>query len=349
MNHPLEAEPAGRGGAAANPLIFECDRQGGVRWMSEQARTVFGEVPNITDALRNVAPSGIRAFLSLPAAARFTPILQHGDSVWISAELADQGRPPALHEPASLTPLYADFLRHYFRLQAVERELSTRTRLRRRTNGARAVVQIERDRRRLARELHTGVGGTLAAIRLQLEIIASHLRELPAPVQEAIDRIGTLAGEALEYVRSVSKRLHPPEWQRLTLAAALRELWEMSGVPQRFDASLRIGSLPQEPALAVKTLIYRAAQEAISNLTRHSKATRVEMRLETADGRVVLTCEDNGVGFDAGRLFSAPASLASGIGLRSIRDLAAALGGQMVVESGPNGTKLEISAPISGE
>jgi signal transduction histidine kinase len=348
LNHPLEADAAGWGGAAANPLIFECDRQGSVRWMSREARAVFGEIGNVADAFRAVAPSGIRAFLSLRSAARFTPILQHGDSIWISAELADRAR-VAIGQEGALARVYADFLRHYFRLQAVERELSRRAREQRRGNGARTVVQIERERQRLARELHTGIGGTLAAIRLQLEIMTSQLREPPEGVRQAMERIGTLAAEALAYVRSVSKRLHPPEWQRLPLEAALRELWDMSGVPQAFEADLLIDALPQEPALAVKALLYRAAQEAISNLTRHSKATRVRMHLAAAGDRVILTCEDNGIGFDAGRLFSAPARLSAGIGLLSIRDEAAALGGQFSVESGPNGTKLEISAPITGE
>ena len=190
------------------------------------------------------------------------------------------------------------------------------------------------------------MGQMLAAIRLQVEIISRQLPGPPNPVAQALHRIDSLANDALEQVRSISKRLHPPEWQRLTLAAALQQLWEISGIPQRFEGSLRIDPLPAEPDLEVKVLLYRAAQEAFSNLARHSRATRVDAALETLDDRMVLSIEDNGVGFDfAGLLFS-PANVASGIGLRSIRELAAALGGKLEVESGALGTKLVVS--ISG-
>jgi two-component system NarL family sensor kinase len=187
----------------------------------------------------------------------------------------------------------------------------------------------------------------LAAIRLQLEIVAALLPGPPPLVQQALSRISTLASEALEQVRSVAARLHPPEWQRLTIEAALQQLWDMSGIPQRFQSSLRILTLPHEPDLEVKVLIYRAAQEALSNVARHARATRVDAALEMRDGCVILTIRDNGTGFDVARLLRSPASVASGIGLRSIREQAAALGGKLDVESGPAGTTLIVSAPFS--
>jgi two-component system NarL family sensor kinase len=206
------------------------------------------------------------------------------------------------------------------------------------------------ERQRLGRELHTGVGQALAAIRLQLEVIAVELPQPTANVADALRNIATLTVDTMEQVRNLSRRLHPPEWQRLTLESALRDLWEISGVPQRFEASLRLERLPWEPHLEVKVLIYRGLQEALSNLVRHSRATRVAVSLEIRDGQLCLTVLDNGVGFDAERVFSARASAAAGIGLRSIREIAQELGGRLIVESGPDGTKLVVSvAPFPAE
>jgi signal transduction histidine kinase len=207
--------------------------------------------------------------------------------------------------------------------------------------------QIELERERLARELHTSIGQQLSAIRLQAEEIASQFSGANGPVQQALDRIFTLTADALEQVRSISKRLHPPEWQRLSLAVALEQLWELSGIPQRFEASFRIGPLREEPALEVKILLYRAAQEAVSNLIRHSRATRVEAVLTEQEGQIVLSFQDNGVGFDAAKVFAAPASVTDGIGLRSIRDQAQSVGGKLMVDSGPRGTKLEVMVPFN--
>jgi two-component system, NarL family, sensor kinase len=72
------------------------------------------------------------------------------------------------------------------------------------------------------------------------------------------------------------------------------------------------------------------------------------MSLQMSGARLLLKVRDNGVGFDVARLLSAPASVAAGIGLRSIREQAEALGGRFVVESGPAGTTLEVYMPLSG-
>ena len=315
MSDGWESGPASRGEVAC-PLLLECDSRDDVLWMSERPRSALGSGDNLTDTIQ----AGIRSRVDarMPAA--------------VSAGL--------LHLESSL-------LRHYLRLQLAERDLSSFARDRRRGIGRGAVRQIDLERQRLGRELHTGVGQMLAAIRLQLEIVAAHLLDPPGLVQQALDRISTLANEALEQVRSVSARLHPPEWQRLTLADALQQLWDISGIPQRFEASLRIQPLPHEPDLEVKVLLYRAAQEALSNVIRHARAIRLEASLETRDDCAILTIRDDGVGFDVPGLLRGPASVASGIGLRSIREQAAALGGRSEIQSGPAGTTLVVSVPFS--
>ncbi len=245
-----------------------------------------------------------------------------------------------------LLNLQQHLLRQYFRLQAAERRLSARARRRERGAGRLAILHVERERQRIGRELHTGVGQLLAAIRLQIEIISNHLENPPESVVQAVGRLNTLTAEALDQVRSVSRRLHPPEWLRLDLETALRQLWDMSGVPEKYNGKIRIERLPEDPDLEVKTLVYRAMQEALSNITRHSRATRVESSLEADKGSIMLRVTDNGVGFDAAKLVSAPANVASGLGLRAIREQAAALGGKLVLESGPSGTTLELTAPF---
>jgi len=254
----------------------------------------------------------------------------------------------ALNEEAGgLLALQSSLVEHYFRLQRAELRLSIRTESLQRGTGGGAIRQIELERQRLGREMHTGLGQLLAAIRLQLEVIASQLPDPPELVAKALERTAKLAADALEQVRTISHRLHPPEWQRLTLEAAILQLWEFSGIPERLEASQRIEPLPREPEQEIKVLIYRGAQEALANLARHARATKVNMALEAREDRIVFTMEDNGIGFDVAKLLAAPASVASGIGLRSIREQASALGGQLEITSGPGGTTLELSAPFA--
>lgn len=257
-------------------------------------------------------------------------------------------RARSLSGPETLVPLQAGLLHHYFRLAQAERRLS---RMARRDGRGNAIRQVELERQRLGRELHTGVGQILAAIRLQLDAIDAQLTSPPAPVSQGLERISKLAANALDQVRALSRRLHPPEWQRLTLEAAIRQLWELSGIPEGFESSLTVEPLARQPGLESKTLFYRAAQEAFSNIAQHARASKVEARLAVRDDCLVLAVIDNGAGFDAARLEAAPASLRSGIGLRSIREQAASLGGRLSIQAGPEGTKLEVSAPFtpSGE
>ena len=266
-----------------------------------------------------------------------------GQMLWMSS----RARVALGEEASGLLRVQTRFVNHFFRLQRAERSLFSLAQETRTPDGITAVRQIELERERLGRDLHTGVGQLLVAIRLQVEVITTHLPDPPVLVQNALGRIVTLALDAGEQVRALSRRLHPPEWQRLTLEAAVRQLWDNSGVPERFAASLRIEALPREPEQEIKVLVYRTAQEALANLARHARASRVEMALEARSDRVVLTIQDNGVGFDVARFFGAPANVASGIGLRSIREQAAALGGKLEIVSGPGGTRLELGVPLA--
>jgi signal transduction histidine kinase len=208
---------------------------------------------------------------------------------------------------------------------------------------------VELERQRLGRELHTDIGQLLTSIHLQVELITALYRESNPELHQALGRIAFLSDEALERVRAISKRLHPPAWLGLTLESAIQQLWDTSGIAERFDSRLSIETLAQQPSLDAKVLLYRAVQEAVSNVVRHSGATRVRASLETRASGVVLCFEDNGVGFDSQQLL-ASAGLGSGIGLRAIREQAEALGGRLRIESGgAGGTRLEVSVPFEQE
>ena len=332
-------------GRTSYPFLLECDTQGRVLWISESARASLGPAENLVDTIPRWRSSGGPAISGIGVELCYSRLFEAEGRVLIGARLPspEHAGPP---DETSLPLLQRNLLQHYFRLQKAEQSLSTRAR-HRRIGGIRAIRQIELERQRLGRELHTSVGQLLTAIRLQAEVISTQLPSPGSSVQQALDRISVLTADALEQVRSISKRLHPPEWQRLALPVALRQLWDLSGIPQRFEASLQLDPLPHEPPFEAKVLLYRAAQEAISNLIRHSGATRVEAALEVRGPDLLLRFHDNGVGFKAASLFQGPAGIAAGIGLRSIREQALALAGRFVVESGPDGTKLEVSVPLA--
>jgi signal transduction histidine kinase len=211
-------------------------------------------------------------------------------------------------------------------------------------NSGRAIVrELERERSRIARELHAGAGQPLAGIKLNLEMLDDCAAALPQAGREALARLQILAEQALQQVRAVSHNLYPPDWQGLTTSDALRRLVESSGLIGRLEVEMDIRPLPEEPSHTVKIALYRCAQECISNVARHSGATRFSLALMTTGPVVELRLEDNGRGFPL------ESSSSTGIGLQAIREHTSALGGACDVSSNAEGVRIHIQLPLAGE
>ncbi|MFZ1145915.1 MAG: histidine kinase [Bryobacteraceae bacterium] len=343
MNHGTDIGPAG-GSAASFPMLIQCSEAGHVLWMSPTARAALGEARNLTDTVVSASERPCdRPAQSHGICLSF--IYGAADGLLLSAQLLR--REEETRQESALQGLEGEILSRFFRLQQTASKLVAQAR-QRQAGGGRAVIElIENERARLGRELHTGVGQLLVSILRQAEMAQAQLLGTGSAVSETFGRISTGASEALALVRSMSARLHPPEWQRLTLEAALEQLCQISGIPQRYQAELELATLPVQPEPVIKTLFYRAAQEAISNIDQHAHASRLRLALNASAEKIELTVWDNGPGIDTAALAAAPARIATGLGLRSIREQAAAVGGKMMLQSGPLGTKLVISAPFA--
>ena len=197
---------------------------------------------------------------------------------------------------------------------------------------ARAVWRLEdEERRRLARELHDALGQELTVLGLAV-------RRLPAGA--ARDEAAAQADRCLDAVRDLSRLLRPPVLDDLGLEAALqwlaRRTREGAGLPVRTE--LAVGALDDPRA---ESLLFRVAQEAVTNAVRHAGANKAELSLRRAGDRVELTVRDDGRGFD-------PETLEPGIGIAGMRDRCALLGGELAVDSAPGrGTTVRASLRLS--
>jgi two-component system NarL family sensor kinase len=151
--------------------------------------------------------------------------------------------------------------------------------------------------------------------------------------------------KVLGEVRRISHALRPALLDDLGLAAALDhlavEFTQHSGTPVRFAAR---GPLEPIPAV-VGTVLFRIAQEALTNIERHAGATRAELELERAGRRVSLTVRDNGAGFDHEHVAVHPQR---GIGLRNMMERMDAIGGELKIESSGQGTVVRASVEVTG-
>ncbi|HEX5505103.1 MAG TPA: histidine kinase [Thermomicrobiales bacterium] len=196
----------------------------------------------------------------------------------------------------------------------------------------RLVLAREEERRRLRRDLHDGLGPRLAALTLRVETARDRLAHDPLADELLTDLAGRLEG-AVTDIRRVVYALRPPALDDLGLAGALRQAAEGYGPGATRIAVEAPAALPPLPA-AVEVAAYHIAQEALTNVVRHATARACTLRLalDPAADSLTVEVEDDGRGIAPG----APA----GVGLASLRERAAELGGACTIEARPAGGTL---------
>ena len=208
--------------------------------------------------------------------------------------------------------------------------------------AARMVHHQEEERRRLSRELHDESAQVFAAVKLQLGMARESAAEDQRPV---LDRAMDLVGSGIRSIRAVARNLRPSLLDDLGLLPALRALGGdfagKMGVPVTIHAPESVPELSAAAELA----LYRALQEALSNVARHSDASAVEVDLSYDGGELTLTVRDDGRGPPATDFDT----LADGrMGLAGMRERALALGGSVELEARePAGTVLRIQLPVT--
>lgn len=192
----------------------------------------------------------------------------------------------------------------------------------------------EDERRRIARDLHDQVGQILTALKLQLASLAR--RDGIAEPHKAFAPSLDLVEEVLRHTRDLSASLHPHLLDDLGLEPALHWLIERFIRPALPQVELRCRLEPARGRPEIELVAFRIVQEALTNVVRHAGATRAGVMLETRDGELHLEVLDDGVGFEAGRTWFELQRTAS-VGVSSMRDRAAEVGGDLAVESARGG------------
>lgn len=203
------------------------------------------------------------------------------------------------------------------------------------TSSARALLAQEAERRRIAQELHDEVGQSMTAILLVLKRAAD---DAPEPLREDLQQAQEITRESLDEVRRLVRRLRPGVLDDLGLVSALTSLAQDFAthtglrVVRRLDGDLP--AIDHESEL----VLYRVAQESLTNAARHADAQRVEVGLHGTDDAVVLEIADDGRGMEA---------VCEGAGIRGMRERALLAGATLDIASTPGtGTRVRLTAPV---
>jgi len=221
------------------------------------------------------------------------------------------------------------------RLVSSYRAMLDRLETERTTSNARALAAQEAERHRIAQELHDEVGQSLTVVLLGLKGLEPRV---PPDLREELAAVREATREGLDDVRRVARRLRPGVLDDLGLQSALAALCTdvarhgSLAVERTFGRGLP--ALPQDAEL----VIYRVAQEALTNVARHAAARSVGLSLTKVGDRVVLEVTDDGRG---------ARDLVAGAGITGMRERAALIGADLAVESSPGrGTRVRLAVPL---
>jgi len=197
----------------------------------------------------------------------------------------------------------------------------------------------EKERNRIARDLHDGLGGMLAGVKLKLSSILSQTAAIPAGMQDVVRQLDQSSHE----LRRVARNMMPVSLLAMGLAPALADLCKMMETVESkitFQAIDMKGKYPDHLSVS----IYRIVQELLANAVKHSGAERILVQCMDVDHRLYITVEDNGVGFDRGEAGK------KGLGLTNVKSRVSVLRGTLEIIASPSeGAVFNIEVPLADE
>lgn len=198
---------------------------------------------------------------------------------------------------------------------------------------------LEKERHRIARELHDSVSQQLFAAAMLLSTVQEVSDDLPDPIKAQMNVINKIVGEAQSEMRALLLHLRPVKLDGKSLKKGIEQL--LDELKTKVAIKIKHDIEDVKMTEVMEDHLFRIVQELISNLLRHSKATEVEVYLKKTEDFYQLRFVDDGLGFDMDEKKS------SGFGLRNIKERISALGGNVRIISFPNqGTSVEIRVPL---
>jgi signal transduction histidine kinase len=231
--------------------------------------------------------------------------------------------------------VFAELHRKARQLEALNQEL-------RRLSQSLMTAQDE-ERRRIARELHDGLGQDLTAAKMMLGALMQPHQSNDAK-ERALSEANEMMDNAIKQVRTISHLLHPPLLDEMGLLSALR--WYTDGFAKRSGIETILEVPRSFPRLGaeVETAIFKIAQESLTNVFRHASAQRTTVKLEEQDGWVSISIADDGKGIP--KKLESLQSGSYGIGIIGIKQRVEEHGGRLMLQNTSPGTVVEVSIPI---
>lgn len=267
---------------------------------------------------------------SAPSEYESRGLTRNGRTIWVNRRISlidYKGQPAVLGYIADIT-----------QRKKMEQELHLLS--------SRILSAEENERKRIAHELHDGIGQLLGAIKFRIESVLIKLDEKKDSTKDTLNDVVSLIQRTIEEIRRILTALRPSILDDLGIIPTINWLcreFQKTYPDVHIEKLIHVNEseVPEE----LKTVIFRVLQESFNNIAKHSGADRIQITLNKTDGNIQLMVEDNGVGFDPSTLLTSKET--AGIGLQSIRERSRLSGGIFHVTTNPGiGTKISVSWPL---
>ena len=235
--------------------------------------------------------------------------------------------------------VFADLHRKTQQLETLNRDL--------RILSHRLIAAQDQERRRIARELHDSLGQDLSAAKMIADAMVVH-NVSPDPIKQSAGELSSLVDHAIQQVRSISYLLHPPLLDEIGLHSALQ--WYLDGLQKRSGIEMSIKVEPADfPRLPedIETAIFRIVQEALTNVFRHSGASKASVLLTKGESEVACLVQDDGKGITEDVREFKPDII--GVGIAGMRQRVKEFEGELRLKNTAPGTLIEVTIPFAKE
>ncbi len=297
-------------------------------------KLVHPEDRALTDAIRAKRLGGKDA----PSEYEARGLTKDGENIWIArrnARIQYEGKPAILGNVVDITEskrAEEKLIIYHKRLRSLASELS---------------LAEERERRRIATEVHDNLGQNLAFTKIKL---GNLLKSLTSPDHRAaVDELSKLVDETIQDTRALISELGSPVLYELGFVPAVQWLTQLTSRRHGITVGFEDDGQPKLLSDDVLVLLFQAVRELLANVIKHSRAKKAKVTIETMEDQIRVTVRDDGIGFDPDEV--GPAMDEHGaFGLFSIRERLEPLGGQMKVTSKPGqGTQVTLVGPVNSE
>ncbi|MDH3392464.1 MAG: histidine kinase, partial [Desulfobulbaceae bacterium] len=205
----------------------------------------------------------------------------------------------------------------------------------------------EEEQKRIARDLHDEFGQVLPTLRYCIEKIMNYLPEIPADLQKELDTASHLIERLGDISRETATALRPDILDRMGLIKTIDSaIKEFSNRHKNIEVEFEVIGTEKPFSAAIETTLFRVFQEAFNNISKHTKATKVDVALTFMHPHIILAVHDNGCGFDPQKPLAEKNS-SSGVGLRGMRERVVSVDGTLVIRSKLGmGTIIRAELPI---